>query len=158
MGDGVMMMNTTRLTDAAKDVVEALLSGQNLSAEYIYGDGGLPSTLLYRKTSPYPYEVELYTTPISEGDIIITYAPNGNHDGYLLIATDHITNTSAWGDYAEFILDNRVLLDDMDNWDTPSTVYAFFSKAGYQKAKDELDFSTVPVVLPVRVYDVEDVR
>jgi len=119
------MLKITDLTGDAKQIAKALLEGYELGIAYVYDDTP-PTTLMYYTDEPEPFEVQLdLAERRAQGEVILKESRRPVPDGYLFITNDDISDLTDLSKYAEFVLDNRVLLDEVEDWEGASSILMY---------------------------------
>lgn len=148
------MLMTHNLTDDAQTFAEGLIDGYYMKVSYIYDEAYPPITLMYEAedVSPFAVHIELTEDEPKGGDYIIRLnSEKPTH--YLLISNDDIVDIDIVAKFAHLMFDNRVLLDEAEEWDTPATIMALVKEHPYRRLCANLEWNPKHrfVVLPVEV-------
>lgn len=148
------MLMTHDLTDDAQTFAKWLMRGYYIRVNYIYDEAYPPTTLMYEEedVSPFAVHIQLSEDKSNSGDYIIRLnRENPTH--YLLISNDDIVDIDIVAKYAHLLFSNRVLLDELEEWDTAGTVMALVKEHPYRRLCANLEWNPKHrfVVLPVEV-------
>lgn len=119
------MLRISDLTGDAKQFAKCLLNGYELGIAYVYDDTP-PTTLMYYSDEPEPFEVHIQLAERkAQGEVVLKESRRPVPDGFVFITNDDISDLSDLSKYAEFVLDNRVLLDEVEDWEGASTILLY---------------------------------
>lgn len=148
------MLMTHNLTDDAQTFTEWLMRGYYMKVSYIYDEAYPPTTLMYEAEdmSPFAVHIELTEGESKGGDYIIRLnLRKPTH--YLLISNDDIVDIDIVAKYSQLLFSNRVLLDELEEYDSAGTVMALIKEHQYRRLCANLEWNPKHrfVVLPVEV-------